>query len=164
MPENPALKGVKDLIAKMADTLPTAYISCTKAMLAPRKRGGVKKFYFTTNTFSLRVAHYKADPKASIYFCDENGFEDFSKSWGCTRPLDDKCRQMVIKNINNGLLVSVSPLGCVSIIPEAAQGEPSPCPLGVQGDSRAAAHIAPKRCDVGLEPTTPRTTIWCSTN
>ena len=45
MPENPALKGVKDLIAKMADTLPTAYISsvdekgfpCTKAMLAPRK-------------------------------------------------------------------------------------------------------------------------------
>ena len=64
MPENPALKGVKDLIAKMADTLPTAYISsvdeegfpCTKAMLAPRKREGIKKFYFTTNTFSLRVA------------------------------------------------------------------------------------------------------------
>ncbi len=83
------------------------------------------------------MAHYKANPKASIYFCDEKGFEDFSKSWGCTRPLDDKCMQMVIKNINNGLLVSVSPLGCVSIIPEAAQGEPSPCPLGVQGDSSA---------------------------
>ena len=82
MPENPALKGVKDLIAKMADTLPIAYISsvdadgfpCTKAMLAPRKREGIKTFYFTTNTFSLRVAHYKANPKASIYFCDEKGF------------------------------------------------------------------------------------------
>ena len=82
MPANPALKGVKDLIAKMADTLPIAYISsvdkegfpCTKAMLAPRKREGVKTFYFTTNTFSLRVAHYKANPKASIYFCDEKGF------------------------------------------------------------------------------------------
>jgi general stress protein 26 len=83
MPENPALKGVKDLIAKMADTLPIAYISsideegfpCTKAMLAPRKREGIKTFYFTTNTFSLRVAHYKANPKASIYFCDEKGFK-----------------------------------------------------------------------------------------
>ncbi len=83
MPENPALKGIKDLIAKMADTLPIAYISsvdeegfpCTKAMLAPRKREGIKTFYFTTNTFSLRVAHYKANPKASIYFCDEKGFK-----------------------------------------------------------------------------------------
>ncbi len=83
MPEYPALKGVKNLIAKMADTLPIAYISsvdeegfpCTKAMLAPRKREGIKTFYFTTNTFSLRVAHYKANPKASIYFCDEKGFK-----------------------------------------------------------------------------------------
>ena len=82
-PENPALKGVKDLIATMADTLPVAYISsvdvegypCTKAMLAPRKREGIKTFYFTTNTFSLRVAHYKANPKASIYFCDAEGFK-----------------------------------------------------------------------------------------
>ena len=63
---NPALMGVKDLIAQMADTLPIAYISsidnegypCTKAMLAPRKREGIKVFYFTTNTFSLRVAHH----------------------------------------------------------------------------------------------------------
>ena len=77
-PENPALMGVKELIAKMADTLPITMISsvdeegfpCTKAMLSPRVREGIKVFYFTTNTFSLRVAHYKANPKASIYFCD----------------------------------------------------------------------------------------------
>ena len=77
-PENPALAGVKELIGKMADTLPVAFISsvdaegypCTKAMLSPRVREGIKTFYFTTNTFSLRVAHYNANPKASIYFCD----------------------------------------------------------------------------------------------
>ena len=82
-PENPALAGVKDLIANMADTLPIAFISsvdaegypCTKAMLSPRVREGIKVFYFTTNTFSLRVAHYKANPKASIYFCDAEGFK-----------------------------------------------------------------------------------------
>ena len=81
--ENPALAGVKDLIAKMADTLPVTYISsvdeegfpCTKAMLSPRVREGIKTFYFTTNTFSIRVAQYKANPKASIYFCDAKGFK-----------------------------------------------------------------------------------------
>ena len=83
VPENPALAGVKELIGKMADTLPISFISsvdeegypCTKAMLSPRVREGIKVFYFTTNTFSLRVAHYKANPKASIYFCDAEGFK-----------------------------------------------------------------------------------------
>ena len=81
--ENPALAGVKELIGTMADTLPITFISsvdeegypCTKAMLSPRVREGIKTFYFTTNTFSLRVAHYKANPKASIYFCDAEGFK-----------------------------------------------------------------------------------------
>ena len=83
VPENPALAGVKELIGKMADTLPVAFISSvdvegypfTKAMLSPRVREGIKTFYFTTNTFSLRVAHYKSNPKASIYFCDAEGFK-----------------------------------------------------------------------------------------
>ena len=83
--ENPALAGVKELIGKMADTLPVAFISsvdaegypCTKAMLSPRVRDGIKVFYFTTNTFSLRVSHYIANPKASIYFCDAVGFKGF---------------------------------------------------------------------------------------
>ena len=82
-PENPALVGVKELIGKMADTLPVSFISsvdeegypCTKAMLSLCVRDGIKVFYFTTNTFSLRVAHYKANPKASIYFCDAEGFK-----------------------------------------------------------------------------------------
>ena len=46
----------------------------TKAMLAPRKREGIKTFYFTTNTSSRRVAQYRVDPRASIYFVDKRLF------------------------------------------------------------------------------------------
>ena len=102
-PENPALKGVKDLIAKMADSLSVAYISsvdeegfpCTKAMLAPRKREGVKTFYFTTNTFSLRVAHYKANPNASIYFCDAEGFKGMMLRGTMEVLTDAKSKEMI---------------------------------------------------------------------
>ena len=45
-----------------------------KAMLAPRLREGLRTFYFTTNTHSMRVAQYRRDPKAGVYFCDEAGF------------------------------------------------------------------------------------------
>ena len=39
-----------------------------KAMLRPRKRSGLREFYFSTNTSSMRVAQYKNDPKACLYF------------------------------------------------------------------------------------------------
>ena len=39
-----------------------------KAMLKPRKRAGLKEFYFSTNTSSMRVRQFLANPKASIYF------------------------------------------------------------------------------------------------
>jgi general stress protein 26 len=39
-----------------------------KAMLKPRKIDGMKNFYFSTNTSSMRVAQYRDNPKASIYF------------------------------------------------------------------------------------------------
>ena len=45
-----------------------------KAMLAPRKREGIRTFYFTTNTSSRRVGQYRVDPKACIYFCDRRFF------------------------------------------------------------------------------------------
>ena len=38
-----------------------------KAMLAPRKREGIRVFYFTTNTHSLRVSQYLQNEKACIY-------------------------------------------------------------------------------------------------
>ena len=40
----------------------------TKAMLPPRKNEGLKTFYFSTNTSSVRVQQYKQNPNACIYF------------------------------------------------------------------------------------------------
>jgi general stress protein 26 len=45
-----------------------------KAMLLPRKRDGIKRFYFTTNTSSMRVSQFRANPKACVYFCDSRFF------------------------------------------------------------------------------------------
>lgn len=39
-----------------------------KAMLKPRKINGLKQFYFSTNTSSIRVKQYLNNPSASIYF------------------------------------------------------------------------------------------------
>ena len=39
-----------------------------KAMLKPRKRNGLKEFYFSTNTSSMRVKQYLNSSNASIYF------------------------------------------------------------------------------------------------
>lgn len=39
-----------------------------KAMLKPRIRRGLKEFYFSTNTSSMRVKQYINNPNASIYF------------------------------------------------------------------------------------------------
>ena len=39
-----------------------------KCMLRPRKIEGLKTFYFSTNTSSMRVAQYRENPKASLYF------------------------------------------------------------------------------------------------
>ena len=39
-----------------------------KAMLKPRKHTGLKEFYFSTNTSSMRVKQFRENPNASIYF------------------------------------------------------------------------------------------------
>lgn len=39
-----------------------------KAMLKPRKINGLKKFYFSTNTSSLRVKQFLNNPNTCIYF------------------------------------------------------------------------------------------------
>ena len=45
-----------------------------KAMFPPRKREGIKTFWFTTNTSSMRVAQYRNNPNACIYFMDKRFF------------------------------------------------------------------------------------------
>lgn len=46
-----------------------------KAMLKPRKRIGLKEFYFSTNTSSIRVKQYLNNPNASIYFYHKGLFK-----------------------------------------------------------------------------------------
>jgi len=46
----------------------------TKAMLPPCKRDGIKTFYWHTNAPSLRVRHYRNNPKACVYFYDKRFF------------------------------------------------------------------------------------------
>ena len=62
-------QGVSFISSIDADGFPN-----TKAMLPPRKRAGIKTFWFTTNTSSMRVAQYKENPKACIYFVDKRFF------------------------------------------------------------------------------------------
>lgn len=70
----------------------------TKAMLPPRKREGIKVFYFTTNTPSLRVAQYRDNPKASIYFYDKRFFRGVMLK-GTMEVLEDaESKEMIWQN------------------------------------------------------------------
>jgi len=76
------MKNSEQTIGKLIDKQGVALISSvdndgfpnTKAMLPPRLRSGIKTFYFTTNTSSMRVAQYRKNPKACIYFFDKRFF------------------------------------------------------------------------------------------
>ena len=46
----------------------------TKAMLKVRKREGIKAFYFSTNTSSMRVSQYLVNNKACLYYYDKRFF------------------------------------------------------------------------------------------
>jgi len=69
-------------IGNLIDNQKTAFLGSVdaqgfpnmKAMLAPRKREGIRVFYFTTNASSMRVAQYRENSKACIYFCDQRFF------------------------------------------------------------------------------------------
>lgn len=76
------MKDVENTIGKLIDNQKTAFISSidaegfpnTKAMLKPRKREGLRTFYFTTNTSSMRVSQFLKDNHSCIYFCDGRFF------------------------------------------------------------------------------------------
>jgi general stress protein 26 len=67
----------------------------TKAMLPPRIREGIKTFYFTTNTSSMRVAQYKACPNACIYFCDTRFYRGVMLRGTIEVLEDDESKQMI---------------------------------------------------------------------
>lgn len=76
------MRDAEKTIGNLIDKQGVAFISsvgedgypCTKAMLPPRVHEGIRVFYFTTNTSSMRVRHFRANPKACIYFCDKRFF------------------------------------------------------------------------------------------
>jgi general stress protein 26 len=73
------MRDAEKTIGNLIDKQGTVYVSSvdsdgypnTKAMNSPRKRVGIREFYFSTNTSSMRVDQYRKYPKACIYFCDK---------------------------------------------------------------------------------------------
>ena len=76
------MQNVEKTIGSLIDRAGNAIISSidgdgfpnTKAMLPPRLREGIRYFYFTTNTSSLRVKQYQQNPQACVYFYDQRFF------------------------------------------------------------------------------------------
>lgn len=76
------MRDVEQTIGNLIDHQNTSFVGSVdesgfpeiKAMLPPRRREGLRTFYFTTNTSSMRVAHYRSHPQASIYFMDRRFF------------------------------------------------------------------------------------------
>ena len=72
------MRDAEKTIGNMIDKQKICYITSidcdgfpnTKAMLKPRKRNGIKEIFFSTNTSSLKVESFRANPKACVYFCD----------------------------------------------------------------------------------------------
>ncbi|WP_041713812.1 pyridoxamine 5'-phosphate oxidase family protein [Cellulosilyticum lentocellum] len=91
------MRNPEQTIGNLIDKQGVAFISSvdeegfpnTKAMLPPRKREGIKVFYFSTNTSSMRVQQYKSNPKACLYFCDKRFFRGVMLK-GTVEVLEDK--------------------------------------------------------------------------
>ncbi len=66
-----------------------------KAMLPPRKREGIRTFYFTTNTHSMRVAQYRKNNHACIYFCDKCFFRGVMLKGTMEVLLDSEHKEMI---------------------------------------------------------------------
>lgn len=77
------MRDAEKTVGNLIDKQKTAFIGSIdaegfptiKAMLQPRKREGIKHIYLTTNTSSMRVAQYRANNHACIYFCNRRFFK-----------------------------------------------------------------------------------------
>ncbi len=75
----PDAKKVTEMLIKKSPTVFIASVDAEgfpnlKAMSPPRKIVGITTYYFITTTSSLRVAQFRDNRKASIYFCDPRHF------------------------------------------------------------------------------------------
>lgn len=69
-----------------------------KAMLPPRFRNGLKEFYFTTNTSSLRVKQYRIQNKASLYFFDPVAYKGAMLIGNMEVMEDEETKKMIWKD------------------------------------------------------------------
>lgn len=97
------IKDVAQTIGNLIDKQGISFISSvgsdgfpnTKAMLPPRKREGIRTFYFTTNTSSMRVAQFRENPKACVYFCDRRFFRGVMLKGTMEVLTDDASKAMI---------------------------------------------------------------------
>ena len=97
------MRDVENTVGNMIDKLKTVFIGSIdaegfpniKAMLQPRKREGIKVIYLTTNTSSMRVAQYRKNNHASIYFCDTRFFRGVMLRGTMEVLTDDASKEMI---------------------------------------------------------------------
>jgi general stress protein 26 len=93
----------KETMEKLIDAASVSIVSSvdeegfpnTKAMLPPRKREGLKDFYFTTNTSSMRVGQYGKNPKACLYFYDKRFFRGIMLVGTMSVLTDQKTKELI---------------------------------------------------------------------
>lgn len=77
------MKDAELIVGKLVDYQKVAFIASVdeegfpnmKAMLQPRKREGIRVFYFTTNTSSMRVSQFLKNNRSCIYFYNRRFFK-----------------------------------------------------------------------------------------
>lgn len=97
------MRNPKQTIGNLIDKQTVSFIASVsedgfpnmKAMFAPRKREGIREFWFTTNTSSMRVAQFRENPKASIYFYDKRFFRGVMLIGTMEVLEDDDSKQMI---------------------------------------------------------------------
>ena len=97
------MRNPEQTIGNLIDKQKTAFIASVdgdgfpnmKAMLSPRKRNGIREFWFTTNTSSKRAAQYRDNPKASVYFYDKRFFRGVMLRGTMEILEDDESKQMI---------------------------------------------------------------------
>lgn len=75
-----------------------------KAMLAPRGREGLRVFWFSTNASSMRVAQFRRNGAACLYFCDPRTFRGLLLT-GTMEVLEDAAsRRLVWREGESGII------------------------------------------------------------
>jgi general stress protein 26 len=97
------MRNPEETIGKLIDKQGVAFVASIdesgfpnmKAMLPPRGREGIRAFWFTTNTSSMRVAQYRRNPNAAIYFYDKRFFRGAQLVGTMEVLTDEKTKEMI---------------------------------------------------------------------